>query len=138
MYANFKKILFSTLFIFSVSFIYAQQAPGTGVKYDKKQKKEVWKPENTQQKVQEESDKDKEEAARQPKTKRGKSRKIKRMEKRERKDYYAHQNRIQTPEVRYRMNKNEKKAKKQNDHKRPGFFKRLGRKMKFNKRKVKR
>lgn len=136
--ANYKKILLPLFFLFFICVSHAQQAPATGVKYEKKQKKkDVWKPENTQQKM-EEKNEENDKLAKTPKTKWGKRRKIRKLEKQERKDYYAHQNRIQTPEVRYRQNKNEKKSKKINAHKRPGFFKRFIKKFQFNQRKVKR
>lgn len=136
-YEKYKKIFLFSFFILISGYCYSQQ-PSTGVKYDKKIKKdEVFKPENTQQKMEEKKDED-EKLAREPRTKLGKSRRIKKIERQEKKDYYAHHNRIQTQEVRYRMNKNEKKSEKQNHHKRPNIFKRIAKKLQFNKRKTKR
>ncbi|MBK8808067.1 MAG: hypothetical protein IPO21_16065 [Bacteroidales bacterium] len=128
--------LFFLVFILSGYCSLAQAPPQSGVKYDKKDdKKGAWKPGNTQQEAEEKKEKDDELKA-EPKTKLGKSRRNKKIEKQERKDYYAHQNRIQHPDVRYRMNQNEKKANKHNANKKPNIFRRIGAKLKFKKRKV--
>lgn len=68
-----------------------------------------------------------------PLTKRQRARKLRKQEKERKKAYYAHQNRIQEPTVRYRMNKNEKKAKKFNDRKNAPWW----RKFQFNYKKKK-
>lgn len=69
-------------------------------------------------------------------SRRQRSRKLKKEEKERKKNYYTHQNAIQEPRVRYRMNKNEKRAEKFNNRKNAPWW----RKFQFNhqKRKLKR